>query len=124
MSKFLLLESKNSPRICFDPNNNDFEISGRSFPENAERFYEGALEWIDAYNPEEGEKISVNFMLQYVSSSSVICVLQILKSFEDLKGRGCDVSIHWKYQSDDEDILATGEDLASLTNLDFEYSTF
>ncbi|HIA10965.1 MAG TPA: DUF1987 domain-containing protein [Flavobacteriales bacterium] len=124
MSKFLVTESKNSPRICFDPGNNHFEISGRSYPENAERFYEGALEWIDGYSPEDDKKIEVNFMLQYVSSSSVICVLQILKSFEDLKERGGAVSIHWKHQSDDEDILATGEDLASLTSLEFEYSTF
>jgi len=124
MNKFLLTETKNSPRINFDPDQNVFEVAGRSFPENAETFYKGPLNWVENFTPEEGSTINVDIKLQYVSSSSLICVLQLIKLFGTFRDKGINICINWLYQEDDEDIRYTGEDLANLSEMKFNYQLY
>ena len=38
-----------TPKVLFDPDNNIFEISGRSLPEDVITFYQPVIEWLDDY---------------------------------------------------------------------------
>jgi len=123
MSKFFIVEGRNTPEIDFDPGKGKFEIRGKSYPENAERFYRGPLLWLTKYC-DEGEpgKIEVHLKFEFISSASVIGVLQIMKDMDRLREKGFDMRIMWYVPDDDDDIKITGEDLESLCGeLTFEY---
>jgi len=123
MSKFFIVEGRNTPKIDFDPDTGAFEMSGKSYPENAERFFRGPLLWLNKY-VEEGEvkDIELNLKFEFISSACVICVLQVLKEFDRLREKGFNVQVNWHVQDDDDDIKVTGEDLESLCgDLVFKY---
>ena len=123
MSKFYIVEGRNTPTINFDPESGVFEMTGKSYPENAERFFRGPLLWLSKY-AEEGEPrdIELHLKFEFISSSSVICLLQLLKEIEKLKEKGFNILVKWFVQDDDDDIKLTGEDLESLCGeLVFEY---
>lgn len=125
MSKFFVVEGRNTPKVDFDPGTGKFELSGKSYPENSERFFRGPLLWLRKY-AEEGEvrDIEVKLQFEFISSASVICVLQLLKVMDTMKTKGFNIKVQWFAQDDDEDIKITGEDLESLSgDLVFEYIT-
>ena len=41
--------SDDTPKVILDADNNTFEISGRSLPEDVVAFYDPILEWLDEY---------------------------------------------------------------------------
>ena len=125
MSKLFIVEGRNAPKINFDPEAGKFEISGRSYPESAERFYKVPLQWLKKYS-EEGEPkdIEVKLKFEFISSASVISMLQLLKVMDQLRAKGFNVNVKWYLQDDDDDIKVTGESLESLCGqLVFEYIT-
>jgi len=56
-----------------------------------------------------------------LSSTSVIYLLRLLKRFDAIDNKVCDISVKWQYADDDEIILVTGEDLESLVSLKFNF---
>ena len=38
-----------TPEVIMDPSTNSFEITGESRPENAGKFYQEILDWLDTY---------------------------------------------------------------------------
>lgn len=120
MNKLFIGKEKNTPEIIFDPANEHFEISGRCFPENSKKYFKPVLEWFDAFIPEADKSIEFTFGFYYISSSSIISVLELIKRFDLLKDRGHQVTINWKYDEDDEDIRKIGEDYSRITNVPFQ----
>ena len=119
MDKLFIEKEKNTPEIIFDPENKHFEISGRCFPENSKKFFKPVLEWFDAFMPEADKSIEFAFGFYYISSSSIISVLELIKRLDLLKDKGHHVTINWKYDEDDEDIRKIGEDYSRITKVSF-----
>ncbi len=62
---------------------------------------------------------SVDFILQYLNSSSSKWLFHILKGLQaKFQGKKI-ITINWYYDSDDESILEAGEVFQSLLNLPF-----
>lgn len=123
MNKLFLIEGKNTPKISFDPDSGKFAITGKSYPESAERFYKVPLQWLKKYCVEgEPKDIVVDLNFEFISSASAISVLQLLKQMGQLKAKGFNINVKWHLQDDDDDIKVTGESLESLCGgLVFEY---
>lgn len=124
MDKFIISAGKNTPKIDFDPDLNHFEVSGRSFPENAGKFYKPIYNWVRQLEPVPDSTFNIDFKFYYISTSSLICVLDLLKLFSLHEDKGCKIIVNWHYNEDDDDIISTGEDLASLSKLQFEYKVY
>ena len=120
-NSFFHKETKNTPRMSFDPDSNEFEITGRSFHENPEKIYNQAIIWAENFKPKKGSKICLIIHFTYLSSTSVIFLLRLLKMFDALDNDSCKITVSWQYTEDDEIILVTGEDLESLVDMDFEF---
>jgi len=121
--RFYHKETKNTPMMVFDPAGNHFEISGRSFHENPAKAYSDAISWVEGFQPEKGSEICITIHFTYLSSTSVIYVLRLLKRFDAIDKKQCGISVKWQYSDDDEIILVTGQDLESLVSIEFEYET-
>ena len=103
-------EKKNSPHIKFDLNSGACSILGRSFPENAKKFYDPIYAWLDENLGACQGKIVLDLYFYYLSSSSVIAVLDLIKIFDNIHGENVDLQVNWRYDIDDDDVKRIGED--------------
>jgi hypothetical protein len=113
-----------TPNVILDKDNGQFEISGRSLPEDVNLFYEPILEWIDGYSEAPCDKTVFNFKLEYFNTASSKIILDILLKFEEIVENGQKVLINWHYHEEEEDMLEAGEEYADIVEIPFEYIAY
>ncbi|MBL6450010.1 DUF1987 domain-containing protein [Fulvivirga sp. 29W222] len=119
MDNYTLIPTPKTPRLYFNAQNGEFEISGRSIPENSIEFYKPLLEWLDEYerNPRSETKLHVN--LEYFNTSSSKCLVEILRKLEKVNEKQS-VKVFWHYEEEDEDMMESGEDFKKILKLPIE----
>ncbi len=112
--------TEDTPKIVLDKEGNKFEISGRSLPENASKFYAPIQVWVEGYikDPNPETEVIINF--DYFNSSSIIQIFEILLKFQQIKKTGKEVKIIWIYDKNDELMEAEGLEIKSVLDLPFE----
>jgi hypothetical protein len=111
--------TKDTPKILFDPENNQFEISEKSLPEDAIGFFQPVFDWLNQYidNP-NGENTFV-FYLDYYSTSTAKQLTKIFYLLEKLSEK-TQVKIIWKYLEADIDMYHAGLRYQKMLKVDFE----
>ncbi len=123
--KILKIEEEDStPKILLDKENNIFEITGISLPEDVITFYKPVLNWINDYLKEPNLSTEISIKLSYFNTSSSKVILEILSLFDSLIERGLMVSTSWYYLEMDDDMLATGKEFKSLLKMPFSFVPF
>ena len=104
MKNYTLTPTPKTPRIYFNFETGDFEISGRSIPENSIEFYRPLMEWVDKYveNPHSKTRLTIN--LEYFNTSSSKCLVEIFRKLERTLEKS-DSKILWHYEEEDEDMM-------------------
>ena len=121
MENSIFIEKTNEcPSIKINKASGVFEITGKSLPENANKFYNQIIEWFREYakNPNPITELKLN--LEYVNSSSARKLFEIFIIFEDMHSRNYDVKILWYYPKGDDTIEARGKELKSAVMAPFE----
>ncbi|MBP5367721.1 MAG: DUF1987 domain-containing protein [Bacteroidales bacterium] len=116
--------SDDTPKVILDADNNTFEISGRSLPEDVVAFYDPILEWLDEYSQNPLDKTVFNFKLEYFNTASSKLLLDVLLKLEDMYDAGHDVLVKWHYPDDDEDMEEAGEEYADIVEVPFEQVSY
>ena len=116
--------SDDTPKVILDADNNTFEISGRSLPEDVVAFYDPILEWLDEYSQNPLDKTVFNFKLEYFNMASSKLLLDVLLKLEDMYDAGHDVLVKWHYPDDDEDMEEAGEEYADIVEVPFEQVSY
>ena len=112
--------TNDTPRVLFDPDNNLFEISGRSLPEDVVTFYQPVLDWLDEYSLHPLKTTDFVFKYIYFNTATSKLVQDILTKLEYIKETGHEVKISWYYEQDDEDMLDLGIEFKENVNIPFE----
>ena len=112
--------TNDTPRVLFDPDNNLFEISGRSLPEDVVTFYQPVLDWLDEYTRTPLKKTDFVFKYIYFNTATSKLVQDILTRLEHLREKGSEVKVSWYYEQDDEDMLDLGIEFKENVNIAFE----
>jgi uncharacterized protein YkuJ len=112
--------TNDTPRVLFDPDNNLFEISGRSLPEDVVTFYQPVLDWLDEYIRTPLKKTDFVFKYIYFNTATSKLVQDILTKLEHLQEKGSEVKVSWYYEQDDEDMLDLGIEFKENVNIAFE----
>ena len=123
MNTLIIDDTKETPRIHFDPGNNIFEISCRSLPEDADEFYIPIINWLEHYSERPNPITNFTFKLDYYNTASARYITRIVKILDKL-GETHDVKVYWYYREIDEDMQAMGEEYCEMTDIDFELITF
>lgn len=117
-----------SPKVIFDPEQMQFEISGESRPENASVFYKPILEWIkeietglDKNSGNFSDSFSFDFRFDYFNSTSAKFILDFCKKIGQLHNKGLKLNVRWLYEEDDEDMLEVGKEMARMAKIPFDY---
>ena len=112
--------TEDTPKIMLDAENEIFEISGRSLPEDVSAFYEPVLNWLNEYSENPKSKTVFNFKLTYFNTASSKLLLDILMKLEEMHEKGQEVLIKWHYPEDDEDMAEAGEEYSDIVDVPFE----
>jgi len=116
--------SDDTPTVTLDKENGNFEISGRSLPEDVAAFYEPILEWLDEYSESPLDKTIFNFKLEYFNTASSKLLLDVLLKLEDMFDDGKDILVKWHFPDDDEDMEEAGEEYADIVEVPFEQVSY
>jgi hypothetical protein len=133
MDALILEGTDNTPRVEFNPESSNFEISGESRPEDVRKFYEPIVDWLDKYNNHlywilennNGQKKNVTFKFryEYFNSSSAKYVMDIMNKLSEIQEncKNAELQIEWYYDEMDEDMLEAGEEFQNITSLPFKF---
>jgi hypothetical protein len=125
MSAFTSELTAKTPFINFDDNSGNFEMTGKSIPENSVIYYKPLFEWLDAYIQNPKSKTNLKIQLDYFNTSSSKCIVDLFKRLEQIvKNNKGEASIDWLYNEDDEDMMEAGEDYKSIIKIPFNLVSF
>ncbi|MFH1320125.1 MAG: DUF1987 domain-containing protein [Bacteroidota bacterium] len=113
-----------TPTVVLDAQDNIFEITGRSYPEDTAAFYIPILSWLNRYITEPNKITRFVFKLDYFNSSTYKPFLDIILKLGDIKKKGFDVMIEWHYKNGDWDIKEAGEEFAEIIDVPFSFFPF
>ena len=85
-------------------------MTGSSFPENALDFFSPIVKWIENFMLEKTEKVNAEFDFEYLNSSSIKFISDIVDKLQFYKSSGGEVEMIWYYDDDDDDMLEMGEE--------------
>ena len=120
IEKLELLETRDTPYLIFDPENNRFEISGNSLPEDSAKFFEPVFEWIENYIKYPNESTNLLCKMEYFNSSSAKMFYQIFIELEKINETGKQMKITWYFESGDKLIEEKGLEYQSILEIPFE----
>jgi len=120
MKKLKIKKTPKTPEILFNPNG-ILEISGVSVPENSMAFYKSIINWVKDYTESPAEETELIFKLEYINTSSLQFVYDILSVLSSLNNEPNKVKVTWYYMDDDIDMKETGEDYDETIDLPFNF---
>ncbi|MBI4930633.1 MAG: DUF1987 domain-containing protein [Bacteroidetes bacterium] len=118
----LIIEAEDdiTPAVTLDSSKNVLEISGWSHPEDAIAFYTPVLEWLNQYEKAPNAQTEFHFRFQYYNTASAKQIFRLISSLEDVAQKS-KVKIHWHYDSEDTDMLSSGERFSKMSTVPFEF---
>jgi hypothetical protein len=118
MKNLFVAGTLKTPEIDFNPTGK-FTIKGNSYPENSAEFYDPVLKWLSEFFKENTPPVNLNVDLKYVNTSSIKSILNVITKIRSVAESN--VKVSWMYELEDEDMLATGEDLQSMCDMTFDF---
>ncbi len=119
MEPLHLKGTDDSPEIFLDKDQQKFEISGKSLPEDVSAFFEPVLQWFEEYIEDPLPATSISIKMTYFNTASSKLLLDIFMILEELKEKGNQVEIDWYYPSYDEEMKDAGVEYSEMLDLQF-----
>ncbi len=114
-------ETTKTPKVNFKVVNDTayIELTGNSFLENTQEFYEPLIKWLEEYVIKPAKKTIVNFDFEYYNTSSQLWIFRIVEVLIDLDKVDKDIEFNWYYA--EEEVEDAGRDLANLLGIEMNY---
>ncbi len=109
-----------TPAVTLDHLKGIFEISGWSHPEDAISFYTPVLEWLNHYAQTPNAGTNFHFRFQYYNTASAKQIFRTISALEEVAKKS-KVKILWHYDSEDTDMLSSGERFSKMSTVPFEF---
>lgn len=123
-NSLIIEETHDTPKIILDKLNGVFEISGRSLPENAVKFYSPVLKWMEEYIVAPNQATRFEFKLDYFNSASTKKIFEVITILEKLSSNNLPVTVIWYHTKDDELIRNRGLEIKEMVELPFEVKIY
>ncbi len=117
MNILYIQSSHTSPEVRLNSAEKILNLKGRSSPENSLDFYQKIYDSVDQYFISE-KNLTLNVMFEYFNTSSSKCLFVLFRKLKNYLDIGNDITINWFYEEYDEDMLETGEDFATIIDVD------
>jgi hypothetical protein len=120
MDTIKIAATEDTPNVVLDPVNNQFEISGRSLPEDVVVFYQPVMQWLEALEKTPIANMTLSIKLEYFNTASSKLILDILLKLEEIFQNGTQLKVIWYFLSTDSDMKEAGEEYSEIVGLPFE----
>ena len=124
METLRIEQTDDSPQVILDQEDNQFEISGKSLPEDVQDFYQPVLDWLNAYRKQPLAKTVFNLKMIYFNTASSKLIMDIMLIFEEMVEEGHDVVIRWHSLRSDEDMQEAGKEFEEMIDVPFEHTVY
>jgi len=124
METLRIEQTDDSPQVILDQEDKQFEISGKSLPEDVVEFYKPVVDWLKEYQKEPLAKTEFNLKLSYFNTASSKLIMDILLIFEEMVEEGHKVLIRWHSLRSDEDMQEAGKEFEEMINVPFEHAIY
>lgn len=116
--------SEDTPTIILDKDNEYFELSGRSYPEDVVEVYQPALEWFEWYKTDPNPTTILHIKYEYFNTATSKAILELITKMEELYNQGYDAQVYWHYYSDDEEMLEAGNGYDEMFDIPFTFIVY
>ena len=118
----LIIDSKKgnyiTPGVNFSSKSGECVLAGESYLEDAWKFYQNLINWLDDYCVDLSRPLEFKFKLSYFNTSSSRCLLALLKKLGEFDERGGDIAVMWYCSEEDLDLRDEIEELAEDAKID------
>ncbi len=123
MKKIEITSTQNLPKIIFDGDNGYFEITGNSYPQDAESFYVPLINYANDYLKKARPITNLTCEIEYFQTTSQKFLTDIIKTLSLVNKQGLQLNVNWKYhdEEDNEDIIISGKELEIVLNIKFNF---
>lgn len=119
LTNLTLTKTKNTLGVNFDAVSGILELSGSSYPENTTEFFKPLIDWIQKYFLEVTGKMVLNIKIDYLNSSSIKYLSDMIDKLENYHKSGGQVEVNWHHKEDDDDIKEMGEEIKEDVSFKF-----
>ncbi|GAB4404034.1 MAG: DUF1987 domain-containing protein [Microscillaceae bacterium] len=112
------------PEVKLNASTGVCEISGESYLEDTDEFYNQIINWLENYTQEINKPLTFNFKLTYFNTSSSRSILNVLRVLKKYQEQGGQVTVNWYYPEDDDSIAEEAEDYMKDTGLQINMFEF
>lgn len=123
MNRLVINSQIDTPSVNLNADSGVLEISGKSLPEDTNKFYKPILEWIIEYFKTPKDLTILNLKFIYLNSSSSKTILEIIKICINEK-MDKQLIINWYYKNDDEGQFEEGECFSEILMYPFNFISF
>lgn len=117
---YVIKATANTPFVALEMVNRTLLIKGNSSPEDPNDFYNKVDKLLAYYMAEGRKSLSINFSFDYFNTGSARCLYQLMTQLKEFQEDGMEVTVNWYYKIDDEDMLLSGKNFSSYTQLDLK----
>lgn len=120
MKDLFIQGTQSLPTVSFKING-ELKIKGRALPENASRFFDPLMEWLQGFSAEE---VNMEINLDYFNTSvskKLLDIFRVLDRNRDNKK----IKLKWMYEDGDDEMLESGEIYDELLpRIEFTYHKY
>lgn len=117
---YVIKATSNTPFVALEMINRTLLIKGVSSPEDPNDFYRKVDKLLAYYMAEGRNSLSVSFSLEYFNTGSARCLYHLMSQLKEYQDNGMKITVNWYYKIDDEDMLLSGKNFSSYTQLDLK----
>ena len=113
--------TETTPSVNFNPETGKLIIEGNSIPNDAEKFFNPILSWLEEYVKATKVKTTLVIKLHYFNVSSSKRILYMFYKLNELLKFNKPVVIKWYYSEDEDEMFEVGQDFAFMVNIPFHF---
>jgi len=117
MEKLIIAPTSETPEINFDGENGMFKISGKSYPENVNTFYNQIFDYIEKYKQKPATTTTVEFFWLYYNTATNKMIMRIIMFLKDASPQ---YKIKWYFKKGFELIEEKGTEIKEILDINLE----
>ncbi|MEP3387120.1 MAG: DUF1987 domain-containing protein [Reichenbachiella sp.] len=117
---YVIKATSETPFVALEMANRTLLVKGTSHPENPREFYDKVDKLLAFYLADGRKSLTVNLSLEYFNTSSARYLYLLMTQLKEYQEDGMDINVNWYYKIDDEDMLLSGKNFSSYTQLELK----
>lgn len=116
LTELIIGKTPKTPQIELKYASGELSLTGRSLPENASRFYEPVLEWVNKYVIQPQPVTNLRLNVEYFNTSSLLWISKIIKALTRINNPDYRLIVHIYIPLEEYDDMKLSADVRESFN--------